>query len=313
MDILFYGYGDNAPLWLNQLAAELPAARLRLWQPGDDARADYAIVRNPPAELLRPREGLKAIFNLGAGVDALIGTLAAAPFHLPDNVKLVKLDDAGMAPQMAEYVLHAVLAHARRADDYARQQADRQWRQLEARNRKGFAVGIMGLGVLGAYVARTLASVGFAVRGWSRTSKQIEGVESFAGISELDRFAAGSNVLVNLLPLTPDTANILNRKLFFKLPKDAYAINVGRGQHLVEEDLLEAVRCGHLAGARLDVFRQEPLPADHPFWSEPGISITPHVSALTVKEDSLAQIADKIRMLEAGRAISGIIDRTRGY
>ena len=313
MDILFYGYGDNARAWTGQLAVLLPAARLRIWQPGDDAPADYAIVRNPPAELFKPRKGLKAIFTLSAGVDGLIATLAAASVRIPEDVNLIKLDDAGMAPQMAEYVLHAVIGYARRAGDYAQLQAAKQWRQLEAMNRNDLAVGVMGLGVLGAHVARVLAASGFAVRGWSRTRKQLDGVESYAGEAELGSFAAAANVIVNLLPLTPDTESILNRALFARMPKGGYVINVGRGAHLVEEDLLDAVHSGHLAGAALDVFRQEPLPPDHPFWAEPGITITPHVSALTVKEDSLVQIAEKIRLLETGQPVSGIIDLTRGY
>jgi glyoxylate/hydroxypyruvate reductase A len=313
MDILFYGYGDAATSWLEHLATLLPEARLRIWMPGDNARADYAVVRNPPPEMLGPREGLKAVFNLGAGVDAILTTLADERARLPAHVKLIKLDDAGMAPQMIEYVAHAVLHHARRADDYARLQADRRWEPLVASNAQGMTVGVMGLGMLGTRVAQALTGLGFAVRGWSRTSKQIDGMRTYAGVSELNEFLAGSQVLVNLLPLTPDTAGILDRKLFFKLPQGAYVINVARGAHLVDEDLLEAIRCGHLAGAKLDVFRQEPLPPGHPFWSETRISITPHVSALTLKEESLIQIAEKIRALETGRPVSGIIDRSRGY
>ena len=312
MDILFYGYQNNAQVWADALARHLPQARVRVWQAGDDAAA-YAVVRNPPAAMLQPRPGLKAIFNVGAGVDALVALMRSAAVSLPAELPLIRLDDAGMAAQMAEYVSHAVLHFFRDFDAYAHQQSQACWAPLPMRRREDFSIGMMGLGVLGAHLAAALAAAGFPVRGWSRTYKQIEGVQSHAGPEGLDRFLGGLSVLVNMLPLTRDTENLLDRALFAKLPRGAYVVNVGRGAHLVEDDLLDAIRSGHLAGARLDVCRVEPLPPEHPFWREPRIGITPHISASIVMEDSVAQIAAKIRALEAGQAVAGIVDRTLGY
>lgn len=313
MDILFYGYQDQTQTWIDALSQRLPQARLRLWQAGDDGAADYAVVRNPPAAMLRPRAGLKAMFNLGAGVDGLLGLLRREGVDLPPEVVLIRLDDAGMAEQMTEYVSHAVLHFFRGFDLYAAQQSRAQWAPLPSRRKQDFAVGIMGMGVLGAHIARALAGSGFPVRGWSRTARRIEGVPSYAGSAGLAQFLDGLSVLVNMLPLTAETENILNRSLFSMLPRGAYLVNVARGAHLVEEDLLAAIGSGQLAGARLDVCRVEPLPADHPFWREPRISITPHISANIVMEDSVAQIAAKIHALESGLAVAGMVDRQSGY
>lgn len=313
MDILFFGYQDGAQVWIDELARHLPQARVRRWQEGDDAAADYAIVRNPPAAMLQARPGLKAIFNLGAGVDALVALLHSEAVSLSPELPVIRLDDAGMAIQMTEYVHHAVLHFFRDCDAYARQQTQAQWAPLPPRHRQDFSVGIMGLGVLGTHAAQTLAAAGFPVRGWSRTRKKIDGVTSYAGPPGLDQFLDGLSVLVNMLPLTPDTENILDRTLFAKLPRGAYLVNVARGAHLAEEDLLDAISSGHLAGARLDVCRTEPLPTEHPFWREPRIGITPHISASIMMKDSVAQIVAKIRALESGQVVAGIVDRALGY
>lgn len=313
MDILFYGYHDSAQIWLDNLSQCLPEAKLRIWEHGDDAAADYAVVRNPTAQLLQPRPGLKAIFNLGAGVDGLLDRLKTAQITLPPSVQLIRLDDAGMALQMTEYLSHAVLHFFRDFDSYARQQQEACWRPQPSRCREAFPVGILGLGVLGQHAATALLAAGFPVRGWSRGRKQCDGVVSYAGEAELSQFLGSLSVLVNMLPLTPDTENKLNRTLFAQLPRGAYVINVARGAHLMEADLLAAIQCGHLAGARLDVCRVEPLPAEHAFWREPRISITPHISASIVPRDSVLQIAGKIRAIEAGQAVGGVVSMTQGY
>jgi glyoxylate/hydroxypyruvate reductase A len=309
MKIIVYAGGTDPQPWLQALATQLPQAELRAWQEGDTGPADYAVLWKPPAAMLRGRDELKAIFNLGAGVDAVLQLGDALPAHVP----LVRLDDAGMGVQMAEYVTHAVLRHFRRLDEYEVLRQRGEWKFLKPHQREEFSVGVLGIGVLGSQVAAALRQFSFPVHGWSRTPRQLEGVHCHAGSAQLDAFLAASRVLVCMLPLTPDTRGILNRDTLGRLPRGAYLINVARGAHLVETDLLALLEQEHLAGATLDVFQQEPLPAEHPFWQEPRISITPHISAMTLREDSVRQIAAKIQALQQGLPIDGIVDRVKGY
>lgn len=313
MKILLYTPSADTDAWLDDLREALPAAELRAWQPGDNAPADIAIVWRPPREMLAGRDTLRAVFNLGAGVDAILALEREHPGTLPRNAPLVRLEDSGMAPQMAEYVVHAVLGYLRRFDEYRQLQAERRWHVLEPHPRESFTVGVLGLGVLGAYVARSVASFGLPVRGFSRTARRVEGIDVYAGPAQFDAFLDGVKVLVNLLPHTSETHGVLNAGTLAKLAHGAYLINVARGAHLVEADLLAALASGQITAATLDVFREEPLPADHPFWREPRITITPHSSALTLRHESVVQIAAKIDALARGEAVSGIVDVARGY
>lgn len=309
MQILFHAGGIDPAPWIQSFKSTLPQAQLREWREGDDAAADYAVVWKPPAAMLRGRTELKAIFNLGAGVDAILQLGDA----LPPTVPLVRIDDAGMADQMAEYVTHAALGYYRRLDEHAENIRQRQWRFIMPYERQDFSIGIMGLGVLGSRIASALAQFNFPLRGWSRTAKQLPGVESFAGDAQLADFLKGTRLLICVLPLTPHTQDILNRQTLSALAPESYLINVARGAHLVEEDLLALVQSGHIKGATLDVFRQEPLPADHPFWNEPRIVITPHMSAMTLRADSVRQISNKIAAIERGEAVAGVVDLARQY
>jgi glyoxylate/hydroxypyruvate reductase A len=309
MEILFHATGGKPDPWVADLQSALPDAKVRAWTEGDDAPADYAVVWQPPRAMLEKRQDLKAIFNLGAGVDGILALGDA----LPANVPVVRLDDAGMGLQMAEYVSHAVLHYFRRFDAFAQMQREGRWRFIKPYERRDFSVGILGLGVLGNRVAQALKEFEFPLHGWSRSEKQVEGIACHHGEEGLDAFLRASKVLVCLLPLTAETLGILNRSTLEKLPQGAYLINVARGGHLVEEDLLALVQSGHIAGATLDVFRKEPLPAEHPFWQEPRITITPHVAAATLRGDSVRQIAGKIRQLQRGEAIAGVVDRSKGY
>ncbi|WNC89560.1 glyoxylate/hydroxypyruvate reductase A [Paraburkholderia sp. FT54] len=313
MKILFYMPQADAAAWLHDFAHALPEADLREWQPGDTAPADFAIVWRPPRDMLAGRADLRAIFNLGAGVDAILALEHEQPGTLPRNAQLIRLEDTGMAPQMAEYVTHAVLRYLRRFDEYQTLQSERRWEVLEPHRRDTFTVGVLGLGVLGAHVAQALAAFGLPVRGYSRSPRQMEGITTFAGEAQFDAFLDGVKVLVNLLPYTPDTRDVLNARTFGKLAHGAYLINVARGGHLDEQDLLDALASGQLTAATLDVFREEPLPPDHLFWQEPRITITPHVSALTLREESVAQVAQKITALMRGDTVSGVVNIERGY
>ena len=306
MKITFCCTDTKAEPWLQGLSAALPGAELSVWEPGAPV-ADYAVVWAPPQQFMDEQQGIKALFNIGAGVDALLQR------RLPQGARVVRLDDAGMAVQMAEYVCHAVIRHFREFDQYEASMRAGQWAYRKPRLRQDFAVGVMGLGVLGERVAKALAQFDFPVNGWSRSPKAIDGVRAFTGAEQFNEFLAASRVLVNLLPLTPETANVMNKDTLGRLQPGAYVINVARGAHLVEEDLLALIDSGHVAGATLDVFRTEPLPAGHAFWNHPRITITPHTSARTLRDESIAQIARKMAALERGEAVAGIVNPARGY
>jgi glyoxylate/hydroxypyruvate reductase len=299
---------NDAEQWLEALASTLPEAQVDRWSATGAADADYAIVWKPPSTLLRGLERVKAIFNLGAGVDSIPDLAELRP-----EVPLVRLDDAGMAEQMSEYVCCAALSCYRELDAYADQQREALWRARPRQPKRDFVVGILGAGVLGTAVARALAGFGFPLRMWSRTGKQVAGVDSFAGMNELEPFLSVTRFLVCLLPLTAETENLLDRARLGCLPRGAFLVNVARGGLVVDRDLLALLDEAHLAGAMLDVFRDEPLPADNPFWHHRRVVLTPHVSAVTLVRESVEQIAAKIRRVEAGLPITGVIDRQRGY
>ena len=306
MKITFCCTDTKAEPWLQGLAAALPGAEISVWQPGAP-QADYAVVWAPPQQFMDEQPALKALFNIGAGVDALL------KLRLPPKALVVRLDDAGMAVQMAEYVCHAVIRHFREFDGYEADTQAGRWGYRKPRLRSDYPIGVMGLGVLGERVAKALAQFEFPINGWSRSPKAIDGVRGFAGADQFNDFLAASRVLVNLLPLTPDTTNVINKGTLARLQPGAYVINVARGAHLVDEDLVAAIDSGHVAGATLDVFRTEPLPAGHAFWTHPRITITPHTSARTLRDESIAQIARKMVALERGEAVAGIVNPVRGY
>jgi glyoxylate/hydroxypyruvate reductase A len=306
MRISFCCTDTKAQPWLEGLRTAFPGADVEVWSAGA-APADYAVVWAPPQQFIDEQTQLKGIFNIGAGVDALL------KLRLPPGVPVVRLDDAGMSVQMAEYVCHAVIRHFREFDGYEADARQGKWSYRKPRLRTDFPVGVMGLGVLGARVSRALAQFDFPVMGWSRTAKTIPGVQCFSGQAGFNDFLAATRILVCLLPLTPDTDNIMCRETLARLQPGGYVINVARGSHLVDDDLIALIDSGHLAGATLDVFRTEPLPAAHPFWTHPNITVTPHTSARTLREESIAQIAGKIAALQRGEAVAGVVDPARGY
>ena len=309
MRVTFCCTDTNAQPWLDGLRFALPNACVELWTAGTKP-ADYAVVWAPPQQFFDEQTTLKAIFNIGAGVDALL------KLKTPVGVPVVRLDDAGMSVQMAEYVCHAVIRHYREFDAYEADVATGKWSYRKPRTRVDFPVGVMGLGVLGERVALALKQFDFPLLGWSRFAKRIEGVQCFSGVEGLNDFLAATRILVCLLPLTPETENVLNQRNLARLLPGGYVINVARGGHLVDDDLIALLDSGHLAGATLDVFRQEPLPAAHPFWQHPKITVTPHTSARTLRAESIAQIAGKILALHTGVAIAiipGVVDMKKGY
>lgn len=269
--------------------------------------AEIAVVWSPTQAFLDAHPKLKVLFNMGAGVDALL------KLRLPEDARIVRIEDGGMAVQMAEYVAHAVIRHFRRFEVYAAAHSEGQWQPSAPQSHRDFPVGIMGLGVLGARVARALSGFDFPVVGWSQSAKKIDNVTCYAGDAEFGEFLNASRFLVCLLPLTPKTQDIMRFETLSKLLPGGYVINVARGGHLVEEDLIKLIDACHISGATLDVSRIEPLPADHPFRRCPTIQITPHIAAQTVVAEAIAQISAKIEALLRGEKIEGLVDPQKGY
>jgi glyoxylate/hydroxypyruvate reductase A len=305
---IFHSDLDRMTAWIEPLRRLIPSIDLRPAGAFEEpASVDVAIIWKPPADLHR-YTGLKAILSLGAGVDQL--DLPSLPRHVP----LARLRDVTLTREMRDYCRLAVTRYQRDFHLHERHSRDGgPWRYDLPRLPSEWTVGVLGLGELGGAVASELASAGFRVSGWSRNPKSIANVRSHVGERGLSEIAATSDVLVNLLPLTPETEDILDRRLFETMRKGSYLINAGRGRHLVEQDLLDALNRDHLAGATLDVFRTEPLPPDHPFWRHPRILVTPHVAAASHPETAAPQVADNIIRAMRGDPLLNLVDRERGY
>jgi glyoxylate/hydroxypyruvate reductase A len=306
MNISICFTGLDAKIWIARIRKELPEASVSVWVPGASS-ADYAIVWNPPQQFINEQTKLKALFNIGAGVDNLL------QLDIPESIKIIRLEDAGMSVQMTEYLCYSVFKYFREFENYGHDQKLNKWSYRKTRNRKDFTVGVMGLGNLGSHVVKALQLLEYPVKGYSRNLKEIEGVSCYNGKQGLTEFLNNTRILINLLPLTPETENILNYETMSQLSLGSYVINVARGAHLVDEDLVKLIDSGHLAGATLDVFRNEPLPANHIFWQNPKITITPHIAARASREESILQITKKIQLLQSGKTVTGIIDPQKGY
>ena len=310
---------DTEP-WAAALGALLPDRQIHTTgdagvpacDPDRISRVRYLLAWKPPADLFAGLTGLEAIFSLGAGVDHLIG------LPLPAGVPVVRIVDADLTGRMAEYVVWRVLDHHRRGTAYRAQQAAGSWKELPQPAAREVAGGIMGLGVLGRASAEILLRLGFAVRGWSRTPKDIAGVASFAGDAGLPRFLAGTDILVALLPLTEETRGILNYGLFRQLRRDGplggpVLINAGRGGSQVEADIERALDEATLREASLDVFGTEPLPPASSLWRRPEVTITPHNAAVSDPIRLSACVAAQIRAHERGEPLHNVVNAKRGY
>jgi len=311
--ILLAATGWDARPWEDELRRNAPGRAVTVYPDEfDPAAIDYALVWNPPAGLLAGLTNLKAIFALGAGVDQLL----RQP-DLPD-LPIVRVVCDDLTQRMTEWVVLQALLHHRRQRAYDRQQAEHVWRGLDQPAAADIGVGVMGLGVLGTDSALALRRLGFRVAGWSRRPSTIEGVESFHGAEGLPAFLARTEILVSLLPLTPETKGILSMPLFEQLsrthaPHLPVLINAGRGGLQVEADIVAAVRSGVLAGASLDVFAPEPLDPESPLWDLPNVTITPHVAAASDAAAIIPGIVRQIEAFEAGQPLVNVIDRASAY
>jgi glyoxylate/hydroxypyruvate reductase A len=300
-----------AALWLGPLTEMAPNLTVRVedrdqYAPGE---IDYVLTFRPPHGLLKSLPALKLVISLGAGVDGILSDP-----EYPKRVPLVRFVDRTLSREMAQYCVLHVLMHYRMQRFFDRAQAERKWRQALLQKRaEDTRIGILGLGEIGTLTAERLRDLHFDVAGWSRTRRDVRGVRSFAGEEELNPFLNRTDILICLLPLTPETRGVLNAKLFAQLPKDAFVINVARGGHLVDEDLIAALDSGHLAGATLDVFHTEPLPETSPLWSHPKITVTPHIAAISEPRVAAQYVADRIARFERGEPLDNIVDPKRGY
>jgi glyoxylate/hydroxypyruvate reductase A len=308
MSVLYKSDIARGRSWARIFAEQAPDIEFHLWpETGDLAAVEYLIAWQPPPGFLAALPNLKVLFSSGAGVDHL--DLSAVPLHVP----VVRMVEPGIVNGMIEYVTMSVLALHRNLIDYFRAQAAGAWQAIEVAPASERSVGVMGLGVLGQAVLERLGSFGYSRYGWNRSPKTIPGVTCYAGEQTLERFLGQCDILVCLLPLTEATRGILDRRLFAALPRGASLINVGRGGHLDQQALLEALDSGHLSAAILDVCAPEPLPPLHPLWTHPRIVLTPHIASMTQPGTAALVLLENIRRHRRGEPLRDVIDRHRGY
>ena len=309
MAIVLISASQDIEEWRKVMAPLLPGVELRHWPDiGAADEIDMAIAWKAPEGAFEALPNLRLICSLGQGVDHLFRY-----GDLPPGVPITRLVDESMRRQMTAYVIAAVTRRLCRMADYAPQQAAREWRPLAAYDPAATTVGVLGLGALGRDVAGKLANLGFRLRGWSRNPKDIPGIDCFAGKESLGDMLGGCHMVCCLLALTPETRGILDRDAFAAMKPGAYLINSARGGHVVEADLLAALDSGRLAGATLDVFEEEPLPAGSPLWGHPKVTVTPHISAVTLAHSCAEQIAANYRRMKAGDPLLNSVDPARKY
>lgn len=308
MQILYKSDPQRGALWQQWLAQHAPDIQLHLWpEIGDPQEIEVLIAWQPPETLMETFPNLKVLLSVGAGADQF--DLAALPPDLP----VVRMIEPGLTQGMVEYVTFAVLGLHRDMVRYLQQQREEKWLAHSVKPAATRRVGVMGLGELGQAALRQLASFGFDCAGWSRTPRELDGVECFHGAAQLGAFLARSDILVCLLPLTAETRGLLNRDLFSQLPRGAALVQAGRGAQLSHQDLLDALDSGQLGAAVIDVTDPEPLPPAHPFWRHPAIWLTPHIASQTQNESAVAALLENLRRYQRGEPMIGLIDRARGY
>ncbi len=307
--LIHFGADHSQERWRNTLQRLDPSLEFRLWpEEGDPADIDAIVVwKHVHGELLG-YPNLKLICNLGAGVEHILGD-----DNLPEGIPFTRVVDPRMTGAMAEYVLLHILRYHRHFDETQANQRERKWEYLPPDNAATTTIGFLGLGELGRHAANLVGALGFDVAGWSRSAKTLDGMTTYHGEDGLVPFLNSTKMLVCLLPLTSETEGIINARTLSALPEGAYLINAARGGHVVDADLIAALDYGTLEGATLDVFHEEPLPDDHPFWTHPRITVTPHNAADSFPDDVAPQIIDNIRRALEGRELLNPVDVGRGY
>lgn len=309
MSIVIFRQDDKIALW--KKAMQTNDANLEVYsylEPHDKDKVEMALVWKHPKGSLVGYNNLKYIACSGAGVDFIFEDETT-----PSEIPITRVVDTMLASDMSEYVVAAIFSFLKHLNVYKVDQFHKEWKPRQYHRIADFTVGIMGLGALGTVLANDLVRFGFKTQGWANSKKVIEGVTSFQGESEFNNFLATSQILVCLLPLTDDTEGILNESLFKELPKGAYVINAARGGHLVDEDLIDAIRNDHIAGATLDVFHQEPLLRTHPFWENEKINITPHYASVSDTNSVVPQIIENYRRMQSGESLLNLVSEKKGY
>lgn len=306
MSFLIISPNRDPQVWIDALKQEDPELEIEVYpQVNHPEEVEFVLSWNHPHGIFKEYPNLKVIASMGAGIDHII-----TDQDIPREVKITRVIDAQLTEDMSVFVLSLCLEHLRNLSFH---HCSKEWDPQPYKRPEDMQVGIMGLGVLGVAVAEKLIRNKFNVYGWRKSTKDILGVNTFYGEDQLDDFLQHSNILVCLLPLTSETENILNRELFQKLPKDAYLINVARGKHLVEEDLLNMISKGQLSGAALDVFREEPLPREHPFWQHEQIKITPHIASITHPNTVAPQLLENFRNMKNNNPLNNLVSREKEY
>ena len=309
MNIAILANYKDPHAWKKALQAKLLNVRIDIV--GESAaafNAEFLVCWKPEKGQLKKFPNLKVIQSLGAGVDHIFDTNL-----IPDETSVVRIVDPNLMIDMWEYTLAATMNYLKDFPLYAQQQSNKAWIQHKYKTIPTTTVSVMGLGKIGGYVAEQFAKIGFKVQGWSNSIKNIKGVKAFAGQSDLSEFLKNTDVLINILPLTASTTGILNTTFLERLPKGAYLINVGRGGHLIEADLLPLIENGQLAGATLDVFQEEPLPKNHPFWTCPKVVVTPHIASLTKVESAVNQVVENYQRMMKGELLLNEVSPKKGY
>ena len=309
MAIFFHWSQATQDIWQTAFLKENAGSDFRSVDAlGDVSEIEHAVVWAPPNGLLKQFPNLKYIFSIGAGV-----THITLDPDWPKGVPIVRLQDRLLVEDMSCHIIHWVLHYNRHYARYRQYQDEKKWLRHKYPPNSKCRVSVLGLGQTGLDACRRLCDLGFDVTGWARSQKQIDGVRCLAGEESFETVTAEADILVNLLPLTPDTKDLLDAAVFNRMPKGAFLINVSRGMTIVDADLIAALDSGQIEAAALDVFREEPMPADNPYWTHPAVSVTPHAAAPT-NEDSAAEfIAKQIRTCMDGGLPSPIVDMERGY
>ncbi|MDW3652610.1 MAG: glyoxylate/hydroxypyruvate reductase A [Bacteroidia bacterium] len=306
--LLICNHKDPAP-WAEALQKQLPSERIEIYPEIEDASSvEFILSWKAEAGIFDQFPNLRAVQSLGASVSHILDHQDLAP-----QIQIARIVDERLSQDMWEYVLAVVMAHLKRLDRYQELEKEKKWHPLPYKSIRDIHISFLGLGKIGAFVADKFSHLGFKVSGWSRTKKELEGIKTFEGEKGLIQMLERSDILVNLLPHTAETQALINEAFLERLPKGAYLINAGRGETLVEEDLLKVLDKGLLSAAYLDVFQQEPLAIDHPFWQHPKIRISPHIASITNIESASQQIVQNYRRLKSGEALLHSVSPQNGY